>query len=51
MLISEIVPKTGPTSKEPARSYGYNGGTPATVLGIDDIDTLRTSGEYQLELT
>jgi len=45
MLVSEIVPKTGPKSKEPALSSGYSGGTPATVLGIDDIDQLRANGE------
>jgi len=45
MLVSEIVPKTGAKSKEPALSSGYSGGTPATVLGIDDINQLRANGE------
>ena len=45
MLVSEIVPKTGPTSKEPALSSGYAGGVPAKVLGIDDIEQLRAFGE------
>jgi insulysin len=49
MLVSEIVPRTGPTSKEPALSYGYKGGEPTTVLGINDIDKFRGSGEFQLE--
>jgi len=45
MLVSEIVPRTGPTSKEPALSSGYSGGVPATVLGINDIEQLRANGE------
>ena len=45
MLVSEIVPRTGPKSKEPALSSGYSGGTPTTVLGINDIDQLRANGE------
>ncbi|KAL7548125.1 hypothetical protein ACHAWF_011415 [Thalassiosira exigua] len=45
MLVSEIVPRTGPTSKEPALSSGYSGGAPASVLGIDDIEQLRANGE------
>ena len=45
MLVSEIVPKKGPTSKEPSLSSGYTGGEPTTVLGIDDIDQLRAYGE------
>lgn len=45
MLVSEIVPRTGPTSKEPLKSSGYSGGVPTTVLGIDDIEQLRANGE------
>jgi len=48
ILISEIVPRTGPTSKEPALSSGYSGGVPATVLGINDIDQLRANGETSI---
>ncbi|KAL7541746.1 hypothetical protein ACHAXR_011187 [Thalassiosira sp. AJA248-18] len=48
MLVSEIVPKLGPTSKEPALSSGYSGGVPAAVLGIDDIDQLRANGESSI---
>jgi insulysin len=48
MLVSEVVPRIGPTSKEPALSYGYKGGVPTTVLGINDIDKFRASGEDQL---
>lgn len=49
MLVSEIIPRTGPTSKEPEISYGYKGGVPTTVLGINDIDKFRANGELQLE--
>ena len=45
MLISEIVPRTGPTSKEPALSSGYSGGAPTSALGILDIERLRANGE------
>jgi hypothetical protein len=48
MLVSDIVPRIGPTSKEPALSYGYKDGVPSTVLGINDIDKFRASGESQL---
>lgn len=41
MLISEVIPRKGPTSKEPALSNGYESGKPDTVLGINDIEKLR----------
>ena len=47
MLISEIVPRTGPTSKAPALSKGYSGGVPQSELGINDIEKLRENGEAQ----
>jgi len=45
ILVSEIVPQIGPTSKKPELSSGYSGGVPSSVLGINDIDQLRASGE------
>ena len=41
ILVSEIVPQIGPTSKKPELSSGYAGGVPSSVLGINDIDHLR----------
>ena len=51
MLISEIVPKTGPTSKAPALSHNLDkhacGDPLETELGINDIEQLRACGETQ----
>ena len=48
MLISEVVPKTGPVStKEPSIGGSYKGGVPATVLGIKDIENFREYGEQE----
>eukprot|EP00571_Detonula_confervacea_P005605 CAMPEP_0172320798 /NCGR_PEP_ID=MMETSP1058-20130122/41458_1 /TAXON_ID=83371 /ORGANISM="Detonula confervacea, Strain CCMP 353" /LENGTH=1146 /DNA_ID=CAMNT_0013036145 /DNA_START=112 /DNA_END=3552 /DNA_ORIENTATION=- len=47
MLVSEIVPRLGPTSKEPALSYASPDGVLATLLGINDIEQLRANGEAQ----
>ena len=48
MLISEVVPKTGPvSSKEPSPGGSYKSGIPSSVLGIKDIDKFREFGEQE----
>lgn len=51
MLISEVIPRKGPTSKEPALSSGYESGKPNAVLGINDIEKQRINGEKSLSAT
>ena len=48
MLVSEVVPKSGPVStKEPSLGGTYSGGIPNGVLGINDVDKIREYGEQE----
>jgi insulysin len=49
ILISEVVPKTGPVStKEPSLGGEYNGGIPVAALGIKDLQKFREYGENEI---
>ena len=48
ILISEVVPKTGPVStKEPSLGGAYKGGAPTSDLGIRNIDKFREYAELE----